>query len=345
MDVHPRDFGGDPSALDGCSILVTGGTGSFGRAFVKTLLARARPKRLAIFSRDELKQYEVEQELREGGFDLAPVRFFLGDVRDQARLEMALNGIDTVVHAAALKQVPAAEYNPFECIHTNVLGAENLVRAALRTGVERVVALSTDKACSPVNLYGASKLAADRIFTAANALSGHEGCRFSVVRYGNVIGSRGSVVPLFRRLVERGATAIPITDPRMTRFWITLEQGVSFVMSCAAMMKGGELFVPKIPSVKVTDLAEAIAPGVPHETIGIRPGEKLHESMITEHDARYTLELDDRYVVLPQTFAEGHMDRYRPYGSNYVKEDFHYSSHTNKEWLDADGVRALLEGA
>ena len=336
----PRDFGGRAPMLNGRSIFVTGATGSFGRTFVTTLLREGAPNRLVVFSRDELKQYEMEQAFQEQGLDMTPVRFFLGDVRDASRLEMAMNGIDTVVHAAALKQIPAAEYNPFECVHTNVMGAENVVRAAIRSGVKKVIALSTDKACSPINLYGASKLASDKIFIAANHLSGMGGCRFSVVRYGNVMGSRGSVVPHFQRLFERRADFVPITDPRMTRFWITLQQGVSFVISCLSVMKGGELFVPKLPSVKITDLATAIAPGVPHKIVGVRPGEKLHESMITEEDARNTLELTDRYVMLPLDVPQ---EPFAHHGTNRVKEGFCYSSHTNPEWLNTVQVRAWLE--
>lgn len=336
------NFDGEPSLLDGRSILVTGGTGSFGQRFVTRLLSSAKPKRLVILSRDELKQFEMEQDLRDSGFDLSPVRFFLGDVRDQMRLEMAFEGIDTVVHAAALKQVPAAEYNPFECIHTNVIGAENVVRASLRTGVRRVIALSTDKASAPINLYGASKLASDKIFIAANNLSGKKRCVFSVVRYGNVMGSRGSVVPYFRRQIERGATHLPITDERMTRFWISLDQGVSFVISCIKTMKGGELFVPKIPSIRIVDLAQAMAPEMPHKFIGIRPGEKLHETMTTEDDARTTVELDDRYIILPAVILSEDSERYKHYGSKYVDESFRYASNSNADWLSIEDIREFM---
>lgn len=342
--IAPQRFGGDPSSLNGRAILVTGGTGSFGRKFVSALLANSRLERLIVFSRDELKQYEMEQELREAGMDMRPVRFFLGDVRDQSRLEMALNGVDTIIHTAALKQVPAAEYNPFECIHTNVMGAENVVRAAIRSGVDRVIALSTDKACSPVNLYGASKLASDKIFVAANNLSGVGGCKFSVVRYGNVMGSRGSVVPYFRTLAARKAEYLPITDERMTRFWISLDQGVDFVLSCLDTMQGGELFVPKIPSIKITDLAEAIAPGMTLKIVGIRPGEKLHEAMITADDARNTVELADRYVLLPQSHVEQN-DDWHPQLDNArpVEENFRYSSDTNDEWLLVETLKSWLD--
>lgn len=339
----PRDFGGNCSGIDGKGILVTGGTGSFGRAFTRAVLNSGGPSRFIIYSRDELKQFEMEQELRREGYDMSLLRFFLGDVRDESRLEMAMHDIDVVIHAAALKQVPAAEYNPFECIRTNVFGAENIVRASLRSGVRKVVALSTDKASGPINLYGASKLASDKIFVAANNLSGSNGCKFSVVRYGNVMGSRGSVVPLFRQLAEEEADHIPITDPRMTRFWITLDQGVSFVLSCLQIMQGGELFVPKIPSIKITDLAEALAPGIPHKVVGVRAGEKLHESMITEDDARTTVELDDRYVINPPDFPFWSKEHHASHGTNYVDEFFRYSSETNAEWLRVDDLRAWLE--
>jgi UDP-N-acetylglucosamine 4,6-dehydratase len=288
----------------------------------------------------------MEQQLRrEGLLDDGIVRFFIGDVRDEGRLQMAMRRIDTVVHAAALKQVPAAEYNPFECIHTNVMGAENVVRAAIHCGVEKVVALSTDKASAPVNLYGASKLASDKIFIAANNISGRSGCWFTVVRYGNVMGSRGSVIPFFKQLAEERAENVPITDERMTRFWITLEQGVDFVISCLDQMRGGELFVPKIPSVKVTELANVIAPGIPHKIVGIRPGEKLHESMITEDDARTTLELDDRYVIQPPAFPLWSEQRYACHGTRRVPEMFRYASDTNPDWLSADDLRAWLQKA
>jgi len=320
-------------------ILVTGGTGSFGQSFIRSVLARYRPRRLIIFSRDELKQYEMQLEPAFHNNDV--LRFFIGDVRDVERLEMALRGVDYVIHAAALKQVPAAEYNPFECIRTNVLGAENIVNAAIRQGVKRVIALSTDKAASPINLYGASKLASDKIFSAANNLSGQHGTRFSVVRYGNVIGSRGSVVPLFQRMVAEGATSLPITDAAMTRFWITLPQGVDFVLSCLHMMQGGELFVPKIPSMRVLDLVEALAPGIKTHIIGIRPGEKLHEVMITSDDARNTAELADRYIVWP-TYTYWREEDRRPDEGKPVADGFSYSSDTNDEWLTPADLRALL---
>ncbi len=335
-----RTFSHPLPDLNGRSILVTGGTGSFGRGFVKAVLRQYTPERLIVFSRDELKQHEMAQDPALRG--TRGMRFFIGDVRDGERLEMAMRDVDVVIHAAALKQVPIAEYNPFECIHTNVLGAENVVRAALRTGVRRVIALSTDKAASPLNLYGASKLAADKIFVAANHLSGSIGTRFSVVRYGNVLGSRGSVVPYFRKLVADGAPSIPITDPRMTRFWITLDRGVNLVLSSLEMMRGGEIFVPKIPSMKVTDLARAIAPDLPQELIGIRPGEKLHEVMITRDDSHNTIELDDRYVIEP-AFAFWSREPYTANGARPVPPGFEFASDRNSEWLDVDRMRLLLE--
>ena len=320
------------------SILITGGTGSFGHAFVRTCLERFQPRKLIVFSRDELKQYEMAQEFPETKHDC--MRYFLGDVRDVDRLEMALRGVDIVIHAAALKQVPAAEYNPFECIRTNVHGAENIVQAASRVGVPKVIALSTDKAANPINLYGASKLASDKIFVAANNMSA-ERAHFSVVRYGNVIGSRGSVVPFFKKLIANGATKLPITDPRMTRFWITIEHGVEFVLSSLEMMQGGEIFVPKIPSMKITDLANVMAPDLPHETVGIRPGEKLHETMITTDDARSTVELDDRYIIQPM-FNSWKPQHYLDAGGKPAPEDFHYSSDTNLDWLNEESMSKLL---
>lgn len=336
----PHSFWPSDLDLNGKSIMVTGGTGSFGKHFIKSVLKRFSTRRLIVFSRDELKQYEMAQDPAIAG--KAEPRFFIGDVRDRDRLEMAMRDVDIVVHAAALKHVPAAEYNPFECIHTNVLGAENVVRAALRTGVEKVIALSTDKAANPVNLYGASKLASDKIFVAANNLSGSIGTQFSVVRYGNVVGSRGSIVPLFQRMIAEGADSLPITDDRMTRFWITLDQGVGFVLSSLAMMGGGEIFVPKIPSMKVTDLAKALAPGLPQRIIGIRPGEKLHEVMITEDDARTTIELNDRYVVQAMFDFQGRPDTVYD-SAKPVDAGFRYASDTNGEWLDEAAMRAITE--
>ncbi|MDB5448646.1 MAG: flmA [Phenylobacterium sp.] len=330
--------------LDGKVILVTGATGSFGRRFVETVLERASPRKLIVYSRDELKQSEMQIDLAErfGPDQLGRLRFFLGDVRDRERLTLAMRGVDIVVHAAALKQVPAAEYNPSECIHTNVLGAENVVWACLTNRVKQVVALSTDKACNPINLYGATKLASDKTFVAANNLSGDIGTRFSVVRYGNVVGSRGSVAPLFQRLIANGARDLPITDPRMTRFWITLNQGVDFVLSSLALMRGGEIFVPKIPSMRIADLAAAMAPQLGVRVVGIRPGEKLHEIMISADDARTTVDLGDRYAIEP-AFAEYTRE---PFGGAPLAEGFAYASDTNEEWLSGAALLALLgEGA
>lgn len=339
--VAPRMFGGDFSQFDGSSVLVTGGTGSFGNAFVGEVLAKANPERLIVFSRDEYKQYQMSEKLAAHP-KAKCLRFLIGDVRDFSRLEMALGEVDYIVHAAALKQVPTAEYNPFECVHTNILGAENVVRAALRCGVKRVIALSTDKAASPINLYGATKLASDKIFVAANRLVGKHDVHFSVVRYGNVLGSRGSVFPLFRRLIAQGADSLPITDERMSRFWITLSQGIDFVVSAFGMMQGGEIFVPKIPSMKIVDLAKALAPDLPHRFVGVRPGEKLHEVMITEEDARQTLELDQCYVMRPpsEKWQEG---SFRLLGARNVPDDFRYSSDNNIEWLDATTLNALVQ--
>ncbi len=328
--------------LKGANILVTGGTGSFGKSFVRRVLELAAPARLVVFSRDELKQFEMQHA---PGFDgRRELRYFIGDVRDLSRLEMAMRDVDTVIHAAALKQVPTAEYNPFECIRTNVMGAENVVQAAIRNRVKRVIALSTDKAANPINLYGASKLASDKIFVAANHLSGSAGTRFSVVRYGNVIGSRGSIVPFFKRLIAERAESLPITDERMTRFWITLIEGVDFVLSSLQRMHGGEIFVPKIPSMKILELAKTLAPQMPHHVSGIRPGEKLHEVMVTEDDARNTVELSDCYVIKP-SFAWWNGKAYADDGANPVAEGFRYTSDSNHEWLDAVGLERMLEDA
>ena len=325
--------------FDHKSVLVTGGTGSFGRQFVKTLLAHYRPQRLIVYSRDELKQYEMAHE-----FTSPVMRFFLGDVRDVDRLKLALRDVDYVVHAAALKQVPAAEYNPMECIKTNIHGAENLIAAALEAGVDRVIALSTDKAANPINLYGATKLAADKLFAAANNLAGSRRTRFSVVRYGNVAGSRGSVVPLFKKLVAAGARELPITDPRMTRFWITLQEGVDFVLRNFQRMKGGEIFVPKISSMRINDLAESIGPGIKRTIIGIRPGEKLHEVMCPADDSHRVIEFPDHYVIQPTIlFSEdidftvnGVGERGRP-----VDEGFEYNSNTNPHFLTVAQLSAM----
>lgn len=319
-------------------MLVTGGTGSFGKAFIRTVLERYKPRRLVIYSRDELKQFEMQQVFNPDEHEC--LRYFLGDVRDRDRLMLAFRNIDIVIHAAALKQVPAAEYNPTECIHTNILGAENIVMACISQNVERLIALSTDKACNPINLYGASKLASDKVFVSANGLSGQAGTMFSCVRYGNVVGSRGSVVPFFQRLIDEGAAELPITDPRMTRFWITLQQGVDFVLNCLTTMHGGEIFVPKIPSMKITDLADAMAPGIRQKTIGIRPGEKLHEVMIAADDARNTVEYDNYYVIEPTT--SGWFNRDLATGASWVADEFSYSSDSNNEWLDAEGLQELI---
>ena len=326
--------------LDDKTVFITGGTGSFGRAFAAAVLENFKPRKLIIFSRDELKQLEMQQDAAFRGQGC--LRFFIGDVRDVDRLEMAMRDVDYVIHAAALKQIPAAEYNPFECVRTNIHGAEYIVTAAIRTGVKRVIALSTDKAVSPINLYGASKLASDKIFVAANNLSGENGTRFSVVRYGNVLDSRGSVVPLYRRLIREGAASLPVTDARMTRFWITLDQGIGFVLGSLELMRGGEIFVPIIPSMKITDMALAMAPGLPHEVIGIRPGEKLHEVLITEDDARNTLAMEG-YYVLSQNDVEGRLDaHYRGLGGRPVAESFRYSSDGNENWLEPSDFLALI---
>jgi UDP-N-acetylglucosamine 4,6-dehydratase/5-epimerase len=327
--------------LDGKVILVTGGTGSFGRRFVETVLNRCAARKVIIYSRDELKQSEMQQDLAErfGPEKMGALRFFLGDVRDRQRLILAMRGVDIVIHAAALKQVPAAEYNPSECIHTNVLGAENVVWACLTNRVQKVIALSTDKACNPINLYGATKLASDKTFVAANNLSGDIGTRFSVVRYGNVVGSRGSVAPLFPRLIAKGATELPITDVRMTRFWITLTEGVEFVLSSLGAMHGGEIFVPKIPSMKMTDLAAAMAPNLPIKVVGIRPGEKLHEIMISADDARSTVDLGDRYAIEPAFVEYPRV----PLEGARIDESFCYASDTNQDWLTGEGLLAVLD--
>ncbi|MEM8986471.1 MAG: UDP-N-acetylglucosamine 4,6-dehydratase (inverting) [Pseudomonadota bacterium] len=336
---HARDFRTPWADLNDKVILVTGGTGSFGHKFVEHVIAEFKPKKLIIFSRDELKQYEMAQRFSPETHRF--LRYFIGDVRDRDRLEMAMRDVDYVIHAAALKHVPIAEYNPFECIRTNVMGAENVVQAAIRRGVKRVVALSTDKAASPINLYGASKLASDKIFVAANNLAGADGARFSVVRYGNVVGSRGSVIPFFKKLLNDGATRLPITDPRMTRFWITLNQGVNFVISSLEAMKGGEIFVPKIPSMNIVELAMTIAPGTPQDIVGIRPGEKLHEVMVPEDDSRATLEMSDRYVILPPHYGSPR-ETYIEEGAASVPDGFRYSSETNPERLDARALQTLL---
>jgi len=337
MDKNFYQFDSPWPNLNDKVILVTGGTGSFGKAFIRVVLEVFKPKKLIVFSRDELKQYEMEQEFT--GPSSKCMRYFIGDVRDRDRLEMAMRDVNIVVHAAALKHVPAAEYNPFECIHTNVIGAENVVKAAIRCGVEKVIALSTDKAASPLNLYGASKLASDKIFIAANFLSSDD-TKFSVVRYGNVMGSRGSVVPYFEKLVADGADHLPITDDRMTRFWITLRQGVNFVLSSLAMMHGGEVFVPKISSTRIIDLAHVIAPDLPTKIVGIRPGEKLHEIMTTADDARNTIALNDRYIITPSlSFWNPECHTFK--GSKPVEDNFCFSSET-AELLDDAAIKKML---
>jgi UDP-N-acetylglucosamine 4,6-dehydratase len=319
--------------FEGSSILVTGGTGSFGRAFLSRVLETRNPAKVIVFSRDELKQYEMRQTFG----DDPRVRFFIGDIRDRDRLRMALHGVDYVVHAAALKQVDTAEYNPMEYVKTNILGSENVILASIDAGVKKVVALSTDKASSPVNLYGATKLTADKLFISSNNYGHNYGTSFSVVRYGNVMGSRGSVIPFFRELAERGEP-LPITDVRMTRFWITLPQAIDFVLQSLVSMQGGELYVPRFPSMRVVDLAEAISPGSELMEIGIRPGEKLHEEMISAEDARRTLRLDDRYIIVPSPADWG----YRPPDGEAVPEGFSYTSDSNDQWLDVSGIRATL---
>ena len=286
-----------------------------------------------------MKQYEMAQVFPTDRYPF--MRYFIGDVRNAERLEMAMRGVDYVIHAAAMKHVSIAEYNPFECIHTNVMGAENVVRAAIGAGVKRVIALSTDKAANPINLYGASKLASDKIFIAANNLSGGNGCRFSVVRYGNVVGSRGSVLTYFQKLIEEGAEELPITDPRMTRFWITLTQGVNFVLSCLPMMRGGEIFVPKIPSMLMTEFAIALAPRLKHKVVGIRPGEKIHEVMISSDDARTTVDIGDRYVIQPSFAWWSRPTGYK--NAQKVPEDFVYSSDRNNEWLGRENLDYYLK--
>jgi UDP-N-acetylglucosamine 4,6-dehydratase len=321
--------------LDGRSVLITGGTGSFGKRFVHTVLTETDVRRVVVFSRDELKQFEMEQQYP----GESRLRFFIGDVRDRDRLERAFHDVDYVIHTAALKQVPAAEYNPFEAVKTNVHGAQNVIDAAIDVGVERVVALSTDKACSPVNLYGATKLVSDKLFINGNAYASGTKTRFSVVRYGNVVGSRGSVVPYFRQLAPTGV--LPITDERMTRFWITLDQGVRFVLESLERMKGGELYVPKIPSMRVVDLAKAMAPEAELRVVGIRPGEKLHEEMISVSDARSTVDIGDRYVIQPQLDI---WPRERDEGTP-VRDGFSFASDTNEQWLSVEELRTMVTDA
>lgn len=321
------------------NILITGGTGSFGKKYVQMLLDHYSPNKIIIFSRDELKQFEMQQQFPE-----VCVRFFIGDVRDQARLTMAMRGVDYVIHAAALKQVPAAEYNPMECIKTNVHGAENVIQAALECKVSKVIALSTDKAANPINLYGATKLCSDKLFVAANNLVGLDRpTRFSVVRYGNVVGSRGSVVPFFNKMIAEGCDNLPITDIHMTRFWISLKQGVDFVLKDFARMQGGEIFVPKIPSIRIVDLAQAMAPSMPTKVIGIRPGEKLHEVMCPRDDSHLTVEFDDHFVIQPSITFWGKNHDYvtNTLGEKgcLVEQGVEYNSGTNPHFLSVDDIR------
>lgn len=330
--------------LNGKVILVTGGTGSFGKKFISTVLDRYEPKKIIIYSRDELKQFEMQQSETFQRYDHI-LRYFIGDIRDLPRLSLAMEGVDVVIHAAALKQVPAAEYNPFEAVKTNVIGGQNVIDASMHAGVQNVIALSTDKAAAPINLYGATKLTSDKLFIAANNYKGARDIKFSVVRYGNVMGSRGSVIPFFQMKKKTGV--IPITDERMTRFNITLQQGVDFVLNSLKKMWGGELFVPKIPSYKILDVAEAIAPDCRIEIVGIRPGEKIHEEMITETDALNTIEFDNYFVILPSTHlwdiqkfqmeSNGHAGR-------FVDLGFRYNSGTNSEWLSVNDLRELIAG-
>jgi UDP-N-acetylglucosamine 4,6-dehydratase len=329
--------------LNNKTILITGGTGSFGKQYVRTILAKYKPKKIIVYSRDELKQFEMQQE-----FNGPEMRYFIGDVRDGARLSQAMRDVDFVIHAAALKQVPAAEYNPMECIKTNIHGAENVINAALDNNVERVIALSTDKAANPINLYGATKLASDKLFVAANNVAGGRRTAFAVVRYGNVVGSRGSVVPFFENLIAGGATTLPITDERMTRFWITLQGGVDFVLKNFERMYGGEIFVPKIPSIRIVDLASAMAPTLDRKIVGIRPGEKLHEIMCPSDDSHLTLEFHDHFVLRP-TIRFHHDDI--DYTTNKigevgvpVQQGFEFNSGTNPHFLNLDEIRNFNVG-
>lgn len=322
------------------NILITGGTGSFGKKYTEMILKKYKPNKIIIFSRDELKQYEMAQT-----FTDSCMRYFIGDVRDEKRLLKAMRGVDFVIHAAALKHVPIAEYNPMECIKTNIMGAQNVIDAALEAGVQKVIALSTDKAANPVNLYGATKLASDKLFVAANNLTGDRETKFSVVRYGNVIGSRGSVVPFFQKLIHDGATELPITDAKMTRFLITLEDGVGFVLKNFERMQGGEIFIPKIPSMKMTDLALAMAPNLPHKIIGIRPGEKLHEIMCPSDDSHLTLEFDDHYVITPTIQFTQKSDFTKNLLGEVgvaVAQGFEYNSGNNTEWLSNEDLVAKM---
>jgi UDP-N-acetylglucosamine 4,6-dehydratase len=329
--------------FNGQTILITGGTGSFGKKYIETLLTRYKPKKIIIYSRDELKQFEMQQIYND-----PCMRYFIGDVRDSERLIQAMNGVDFVIHAAAMKQVPAAEYNPMECIKTNINGAENVIKAAIANNVKKVIALSTDKAANPVNLYGATKLASDKLFVAANNMVGAREPRFSVVRYGNVVGSRGSVVPFFETLLKSGKTILPITDEKMTRFWITLQQGVDFVLKNFSRMQGGEIFVPKIPSVKIIDLVKAVSDSCEYEVVGIRPGEKLHETMCPRDDSHLTYEFDDHYVIKPTILFSQPIDfetnKLGEVGKP-VNQGFSYNSGSNPEFLSVSEIQVLHSGA
>ncbi len=323
------------------NILITGGTGSFAKQLVKTLLQRYKPHKIIIYSRDELKQYEMAQKYND-----VCMRYFIGDVRDLMRLQRAMRNVDFVIHAAALKHVPIAEYNPMECIKTNIMGAQNVIDASLENHVQKVIALSTDKAASPINLYGASKLASDKLFVAANNITGETDTRFSVVRYGNVLGSRGSVLPFFQKLIQNNEKYLPITDINMTRFWITLQESVNFVLKGFLRMQGGETFIPKIPSMKITDMAKTIAPNIAQKVIGIRPGEKLHETMCTKHDAHLTLEFNDHFVIKPTIqftqkvdFTKNTLNEI----GKLVNDEFEYSSNTNNIWLSPDELLTKIK--
>jgi UDP-N-acetylglucosamine 4,6-dehydratase len=324
------------------SILLTGGTGSFGKAFVKTIFRRYKPKKVIVYSRDELKQFEMEQEFNH----TQEMRYFIGDVRDLSRLKQAMRGVDFVIHAAALKQVPAAEYNPMECIKTNIHGAENVIEASIANGVEKVIALSTDKAANPINLYGATKLASDKLFVAANNVTGTDRTRFAVTRYGNVVGSRGSVVPFFRKQLSSGVKELPVTDSRMTRFWITLDHGVDFVLNNFERMHGGEIFIPKIPSMRIMDLVEAMAPGMRTKIIGIRPGEKLHEVMLPLDDSHNSVEFEDHFVIKPSinfVVSSDYSKNKKNEIGRAVNQGYEYNSGTNPHFLTIEELRKLNE--
>ena len=327
--------------FNGKNILITGGTGSFGKKYTEILLKKYKPNKIIIYSRGELKQYEMSQVFNE-----PCMRYMIGDIRDLERLKKAMSGVHFVIHAAALKHVPIAEYNPMECIKTNINGAQNVIDASLECGVEKIIALSTDKAANPINLYGATKLASDKLFIAANNIKGTRKTQFSVVRYGNVAGSRGSVIPLFKKLISQGATQLPITEPEMTRFWITLEQGVNFVLKNFKRMQGGEIFIPKIPSMKMIDLAKSMAPHLGVKVIGIRPGEKMHEVMVPKDDSHLTLEFDDHYVIQPSIiFTHKNDFAHNALGEvgKPVKMGFEYNSETNTQWLDAKGLTEMID--